>query len=192
MSMKLIILGLLMESDRHPYEIRQTIKERNWHLTFKLRDGSLYYAVDQLREGGLIEAFEVIPSPGDKRPDKTVYRITEKGKASFLDELYEQMEQPAYPTHPIFIALPFARHGDSDRLAELARKQLESCEARIAHIQYVLELKGSWLPPGAVHMIRGILRFSETERDWIRDLLTDAENGRLAEGKREASPSEEA
>ncbi len=189
MSMKLLILGLLMERDRHPYEIRQTIKERNWHLTFKLRDGSLYYAVDQLREGNLIEVSETISVHGGNRPDKTVYRITERGRAALLDELYAQMEQPAYPQHPIFIALPFVQHGDSARLADLARKQLERCNTRIAHIQYVLDLKGSWLPPGAVHMIRGILRFSETERDWIRDLLTDAENGRLVQRKGE--PPEE-
>ena len=64
MSMRLLILGLLMERERHPYEIRQTIKFRNWNESFNLRDGSLYlYAVDQLRQDGLIEASEVVPIP---------------------------------------------------------------------------------------------------------------------------------
>lgn len=40
MSMKLVILGLLMEANRHTYEIRQTMKERGMHNYMKLQDGS--------------------------------------------------------------------------------------------------------------------------------------------------------
>ncbi|WP_370636434.1 PadR family transcriptional regulator [Cohnella sp. CFH 77786] len=179
--MKLLALGLLMERDRHPYEIRQTIKDRNWHVTFRVRDGSLYYAVDQMREDGLIEAAEVIPVPGDNRPDKTVYRITEKGKEAFLDLLYGQLGESHYPFHPFFPALPFIRHGDTALTAEFALRQLEACEARIERMKAVIELKQDYLPKGALHLLRGILRFSETERDWLKDVLADAESGALGD-----------
>ena len=56
MSMKLVILGLLMEANRHTYEIRQTMKERGMNNYMKLQDGSLYYAMDQLHKDGLVEA----------------------------------------------------------------------------------------------------------------------------------------
>ncbi|MFC5702962.1 PadR family transcriptional regulator [Cohnella faecalis] len=179
MSTKLLILGLLMERDRHPYEIRQVIRERNWNVVFLIRDGSLYYAVDQMRDDGMIEAAEVIPVPGDNRPDKTVYRITEKGKAAFLKLLHAQFEQTAYPQHPFFPALPFVRHGDSQKVAESAAKQLEACECRIERMNAVLELKQQYLPRGSIHLMRGIIRFSEAERDWLKDVLADAESGGL-------------
>jgi DNA-binding PadR family transcriptional regulator len=179
--MRLLILGLLMESNRHPYEISQTIKERNWHHTFKLRDGSLYYAVDQLREDGLIEAAEVIPVRGDKRPDKTIYRITDQGKSAFLDLLYVQLEQDMFPQHPMFVGLAFAHHADNARLEQITMKQLEACQARIQKIEGVLKLKSEWLPRGAVHLIQGILKFSETERDWLQELLKDARSGHLTD-----------
>ncbi|WP_276354316.1 PadR family transcriptional regulator [Cohnella caldifontis] len=180
--MKLLVLGMLLERDRHPYDIRQTIKERNWNETFHIRDGSLYYAVDQMKADGWIEAAEVIPVPGEHRPDKTVYRITEIGRQAFLDLLYGQLEQAQqYPSHSFFPALPFVRHADISRVGESVVRQLEACEARIERMRCVIGLKEAYLPRGSVHLLRGILRFTEAERDWLRDLLTDAESGALGD-----------
>ena len=78
MSMKLAILGLLLEGDHHPYEIRIKMKDRGMDQYTKLQMGSLYYAVDRLAEDGYIEAVETIQS--DSRPDKTIYRITDAGR----------------------------------------------------------------------------------------------------------------
>jgi len=181
MSIRLIILGLLTERNRHPYEIRQAIKARKWDITFRIRDGSLYYAVDQMREEGLIEVVETIQVQGDNRPDKLVYRITEKGRSALLDLLYGELGQEFYPQHPMFAALPFTRHADNGLMEPIIAKRLEACEERINHVRRVLEIKGDWLPRGAVRMIQGMLRFSETERDWLRELLEDARTGILTD-----------
>ncbi|MFC5469530.1 PadR family transcriptional regulator [Cohnella suwonensis] len=184
MSIKLLVLGLLLEKERHPYDIRQTIKGRNWDQTFRVKDGSLYYAVDQLRQDGFIEVSETIPVPGDNRPDKTVYRITESGKAQMLDMLYAQMGQIFYPQHPLFMTLPFVRHMDLGRVEELVQKQLESCKGRIEHIESVLDIKREKLPRGSVILIEGVLRFNRTEKEWLEDMLEEAWSRRLAEGPR--------
>ncbi|MFC5405555.1 PadR family transcriptional regulator [Cohnella soli] len=181
MSIKLLVLGLLMEKELHPYEIRQTIKGRNWDQTFRVKDGSLYYAVDQLRQDGYIEVSETIPVPGDNRPDKTVYRITESGKAQLHDMLYAQMGQSFYPQHPLFMTLPFVRHLDLERVEDLVLKQLEACQNRIDRIEGVLDEKKTRLPRGSIFMIEGILRFNKTEKDWLEDMLVEARNARLAE-----------
>ncbi|QHW31092.1 PadR family transcriptional regulator [Paenibacillus rhizovicinus] len=181
MSMRLLILGLLMERERHPYEIRQTIKLRNWNECFKLRDGSLYYAVDQLREDGLIEAAEVVSVPGDNRPDKTIYRITESGREAFLLLLQEQFKLTSYPQHPLFLAMPFVRHGNSDIIEELVLKQVEDCEARIARMNAIIELKGDLIPRGSTLMLEGFIKFGETEREWLLQLLGETRSGKLFE-----------
>jgi DNA-binding PadR family transcriptional regulator len=181
MSIRLIILGLLQERNYHPYEIRQTIKARNWHYTFRIRDGSLYYAVDQMHEDGLIEVAETIAVQGGNRPDKLVYRITDKGKATFQELIYGELGESFVPQHPMFAALPFARHADDARMAGIIAKQLEACLTRIAHLREVLSVKGGWLPRGAVRLIEGILSFNETERAWLEGLLEDARSGRLTD-----------
>lgn len=182
MSMKLLILGLLMEKDRHPYDIRQTIKQRNWNESFRLRDGSLYYAVDQMREKQLIEAAEIVTVPGDNRPDKTIYRITEKGKAAFHKLLYDQFSEVSYPQHPVFLSLPFVRHGDQEQVIQLLQKQLEACEERIQRMEAVLAFKGDILPRGSNMMIRGIIKFGETEKEWLLELIEEARSGQLLQG----------
>ncbi|MEK3884177.1 PadR family transcriptional regulator [Paenibacillus sp. PL2-23] len=177
--MRLLVLGLLMEMERHPYDIRQTIKERNWHLTFKLQDGSLYYAVDQLRDHGYIEAAEVIPVRGDNRPDKTVYRITEEGKREFLELLHKQMEQTAFPQHPFFAAMPFLMHSDREVVKACLWGQYEACLSRIELLRDVALKKEGLLPRGSVKLIEGMIRLSQAEREWLEDVMAEAESGML-------------
>ncbi|TGU84544.1 PadR family transcriptional regulator, partial [Mesorhizobium sp. M00.F.Ca.ET.186.01.1.1] len=79
MSLKLLILGLLMEGEKHPYEIQQQVKTRGIDCYVKYAKGSLYYAINQLEKGGMIEITQVIRE--SNRPDKTMYRITKTGEA---------------------------------------------------------------------------------------------------------------
>ncbi|MDG0790610.1 helix-turn-helix transcriptional regulator [Cohnella ginsengisoli] len=177
MSMKLLILGILMEKDRHPYEIRQTMINRSWNYAFRLRDGSLYYAVDQLRDRGLIEAVHIVPVPGEHRPDKTIYRITDAGRQEFDKLMYAQLGQPAYPQHPMMMAMPFLRHADQARVAEIAGQQLAACEERIASLEQVLAVKASGIPASALRMIEGMLAFGRAERDWMETIIGEARSG---------------
>ncbi|UUZ84095.1 PadR family transcriptional regulator [Paenibacillus sp. P26] len=81
MSMKLVILGLLMEGDSHPYEPRHKMKERFMLHYIKMQEGSLYYAIDTLCKDGYVDAVETVKDSG--RPDRTVYRITDSGRGCF-------------------------------------------------------------------------------------------------------------
>src|SRR3954468_753294 len=99
MSMKLVILGLLMEANRHTYEIRQTMKERGMTHYMKLQDGSLYYAMDQLHKDGLVEAIKVVRDTN--RPEKTIYQITEDGKRKFQELLSHQLHEEIKHYHPL-------------------------------------------------------------------------------------------
>ncbi|WP_271750243.1 PadR family transcriptional regulator [Cohnella sp. JJ-181] len=184
--MKLLILGILLEKDRHPYEIRQTMVNRNWNYAFRLRDGSLYYAVDQLRERGWIEAVHTVPVPGEHRPDKTIYRITASGRQEFERLMYEQLEQPAYPQHPMMLAMPFLRYADQTRVAEIAGRQLAACEERIASLERVMAEKARRIPSSALRMIGGMLEFGRAEREWLSLIVAEAANGAYDEVRDDA------
>ncbi|MDI4644369.1 PadR family transcriptional regulator [Cohnella hashimotonis] len=181
MSMKLLILGILIEKDRHPYEIRQTMVGRNWNYAFRLRDGSLYYAVDQLRDRGLIEAVHTVPVPGEHRPDKTIYRITDEGRREFDKLMYAQLEQPAYPQHPMMMAMPFLRLADQARVADIAERQLAACDERIASLEQVLAVKAGRIPSSSMRMIEGMLAFGRAERAWLETIVEEARSGAYEE-----------
>ena len=50
MSMKLVILGLLLEGDKHPYEVQHIMKERQMDCYIKYAKGSLYLRLRAIRK----------------------------------------------------------------------------------------------------------------------------------------------
>jgi DNA-binding PadR family transcriptional regulator len=80
---RLIILSLLKHSPMHGYEIRQFIKRQKMEQWSDILSGSIYFALNQMKKEGLVEAC------ADERTGnrlRRVYTITAKGK-SLLNEL---------------------------------------------------------------------------------------------------------
>jgi DNA-binding PadR family transcriptional regulator len=179
MSLKLAILGLLLDRDMHPYEIGQTMKERNMHLYMKIQEGSLYYAVDQLKKDGYIAAVEVIREPN--RPDKTIYRITDKGRELFQELLLQQFTMKTIMEHPVYSALQFAGHGDQAKIAELLEHRIAEAEQLVKTMREVYEEHLPVVPKGALHLMAGCYEHALTDLKWLRRLWKDAKEGRLGE-----------
>ena len=76
------ILVALSEGERHGYAIMQQIEERT-DGAFSIGAGTLYRAVKQLVDAGLIA--EVEPKPGAHRQRRT-YRLTEPGRKRAASE----------------------------------------------------------------------------------------------------------
>jgi DNA-binding PadR family transcriptional regulator len=93
----LSVLNLLNERPMHPYEMRTLMRERGHDRAFRIRESSVYDTVARLADRGLIEAVEV--SREGRRPERTVYAITEAGRDELLDWLWELTSVPAsdYP-----------------------------------------------------------------------------------------------
>ncbi|WJH32342.1 PadR family transcriptional regulator [Paenibacillus sp. CC-CFT747] len=179
MTMKLVILGLLMEGDRHPYEIRQTMKERRMQNYMKIQDGSLYYAIDQLRREERVEAVELVKEPG--RPDKTIYRITEAGRELFQELLLAQVEEAGFGIHPLSAALAFAKHGDPELLAEAFERKIGLFRAKAEEMRRLYEEHRLTVPRSVLHLMWGGYERASTEQRWLERLATDARAGRLQE-----------
>jgi DNA-binding PadR family transcriptional regulator len=178
-SMKLVILGLLMEADRHPYEIRQTLKERALAPYIKMQDGSLYYAVDQLRKEGFVEAVEVVKD--GVRPDKTIYRITESGRKHFQDLLFQQFDEKKRIYNPLHAAVSFAHYGDSGRIADRLRSKIKEQQDLTSRMGELYEEHIQTAPRSVLHVMLGSYEHALTELKWMKRLLRDAEEDRLQE-----------
>lgn len=88
----LAVLGCLVERPMHPYEISTTLRERGKERSIKLNYGSLYSVVESLQKHGLISARETIRE--GRRPERTVYEVTEEGRTEFEDWLAELISTP--------------------------------------------------------------------------------------------------
>jgi DNA-binding PadR family transcriptional regulator len=76
----------------HPYEMATTMRARHKDESIKLNYGSLYTVVEALTRHGLIEAQET--EREGRRPERTVFRITDAGSAELLDWLSELISVP--------------------------------------------------------------------------------------------------
>jgi DNA-binding PadR family transcriptional regulator len=179
MSMKLAILGLLMEGDSHTYELRQMMKERAMHNYIKIQDGSLYYAMDQLSKAGYVNTVEVIND--SNRPDRTVYSISETGKVKFHELLLKQMELPDRFMSPLHIALVFARHGHDDQISVILQKKIKQCEDNINMFWDLYEEHIPIVPRSVLHMMYGSYEQAVVELKWLKRLYQDAIDHRLKE-----------
>src|SRR5262245_7492314 len=98
------VVELLHERDMHPYEMTQLMRERRVDLRVKLRPGSLYHTVDRLEASGIIEV--VGTQRQGRRPERTVYALTEQGRDVFVEQARTMLATPAqeYPQYPVALS----------------------------------------------------------------------------------------
>jgi DNA-binding PadR family transcriptional regulator len=126
----LAAMELLHDGPKHPYEIHQTMQEREVWRLLKLTTGSLYHAIERLERDGLIEAVET--SREGRRPERTTYQLTDAGRDAFAERLRALVAEPAteYPLYAVAVA--FLHTLDrADALVQLRRRAM-SLEAQLA------------------------------------------------------------
>jgi DNA-binding PadR family transcriptional regulator len=97
----LSVLNLLNERPMHPYEMRSLMRERRHDRAFRIRESSVYDTVARLADRGFIEPVEV--NREGRRPERTVYAITEAGRDELMAWLWELTSEPA-SEYPAFAA----------------------------------------------------------------------------------------
>ena len=88
----LAVLACLDERPMHPYEINTTLRNRGKEQSIKLNYGSLYAVVESLQKHGLITSRATTRE--GRRPERTVYEITQAGVEEFEDWLAELLSTP--------------------------------------------------------------------------------------------------
>src|SRR5437763_3607544 len=93
------VLELLHEKPMHPYEMAQLMRERYVDTRVNVKAGSLYHTVERLHGSCYIE---VVDTQRDgRRPERTVYGMTEAGRDAFVERARQLLgdvvlEYPAY------------------------------------------------------------------------------------------------
>src|SRR6478609_9503027 len=119
----LAILCVLREQPRHPYEVASTLKTRKKHESIKLNYGSLYNVVDGLERDGFIEVVETVRE--GRRPERTIYGITDKGMREMTDWLADLVATPEKEYTQFEAALSLLPALPPDEAVELPRHRAE-------------------------------------------------------------------
>jgi DNA-binding PadR family transcriptional regulator len=131
----LAVLVCLYEKPMHPYEVAQTLRARAKEQSVRLNYGSLYAVVESLEKKGFIKATGTVRD--GKRPQRTIYEITDDGSLEMTDWLTELVGTPN-KEYPAFMAgLSFIAALDPDDALAALRHRSEMLTVKLAALRGV-------------------------------------------------------
>ena len=141
----LAVLVCLYERPMHPYEVAQTLRQRAKQESVRLNYGSLYAVVEALEKRGFIKSTGTVRE--GKRPERTVYEITDEGAREMDDWMTELIGVPA-KEYPAFMAgLSFIPSLDPDDALMALRGRAEGLKVKLAGMRGAMKAaKAAGLP----------------------------------------------
>jgi DNA-binding PadR family transcriptional regulator len=175
----LAVMNLLMERPMHPYEMKLKMKERGHDQVIRLKGGSIYDTVVRLEAGGFIKS--QAPSREGRRPERTVYSITDTGRDEITAWLRELLAQPVNDYPQFAAALAFFAALDKAEVVRLLQVRTAMLESQIAGTEKGLEnwTKAMGIPRLLLVEAEYGIAMARAELEWVRRLIADIEDGKL-------------
>ncbi|MEP7025230.1 MAG: PadR family transcriptional regulator [Actinomycetota bacterium] len=174
----LAVLSCLSERPMHPYEISTTLRSRGKEDSIKLNYGSLYAVVESLQKHGLIRSRETTRE--GRRPERTVYEITDAGLTECEDWLAELLSTPVREFTSLEAGLSLMPHLEPDEVAALLDNRAERLRIELRGIDAAhAEAAQNSLPD--IFLIETIYRrrMLATELDFVTGLAADIRSDAL-------------
>jgi DNA-binding PadR family transcriptional regulator len=177
-SLALAVLSLLNERPMHPYEMKTLMAERGHGNVIKLKGASLYDTVERLVRIGFAEPVET--SREGRRPERTVYALTDEGRSELRNWLRYLLSEPVkeYPAYAAALAfilgLPRA---EAIRMLEWRVVQVESQVAVSAGILKSIGTTG--LPEIVVIEEEYLQAMRQAELKFTRKIISRLKDGSL-------------
>jgi DNA-binding PadR family transcriptional regulator len=176
----LAALACLFERPMHPYEMATTMRERGKDQSIKLNYGSLYTVVEALQQHGLIVAQET--EREGRRPERTVYRLTDAGRMELIDWVSELLSRPAKEYTRFEAGLSLAGVLPPEDIVALLEQRCVNLELEIAQMRSLLQLvRERGLRRIFVIESEYALAMREAELVWTRNLVQEIGSGKLGD-----------
>ncbi|PYI93809.1 MAG: hypothetical protein DMF03_00365 [Verrucomicrobia bacterium] len=181
MKAEFFILGALHRGDLHPYEIKRRLSNALVECYTDVDVGTLYYAVRQLTKSGDIASrrSEKVARGGER----TVYRITSKGKKRFQELLLERFREEGSVAQTMYPALLFLHLAQLAAVSGLLRQRLQQTESDLIKTRAMKDELGAVLGTGSGYLLDHLVEVRQLDRRWLRRLLTDVKAGKVRDLK---------
>jgi DNA-binding PadR family transcriptional regulator len=175
----LAVMAYLSEHPMHPYELGRTLRDHGGARSIKFNHGSLYMVVGQLAKAGYITELET--SRAGQRPERTVYALTDVGRAEFLNWLRDLVAEPRYEYPHFVAALSIIGALPPSEVVPLLRQRLDRLRQERAEVRGYID---TTLAQGMLELFlveeeyRLVLMAAETTFvEQFIDRITDPETG---------------
>lgn len=171
----LAVLATVVQRPMHRYEIASLIRAHGKDQQMDVKWGSLYTVVQNLAKHGFLEV--VGTSRQGARPERTVYRITDAGRAELADWTRELIGTPE-PEHTRFAAgLSVQMILPPAEVTELLRRRLAALEEGIGARKAALAKTSQAVPRLFLVEDEYALAMVEAEAAWVRGLVAELASG---------------
>jgi DNA-binding PadR family transcriptional regulator len=170
----MVVLSLVWEEPMHPYRMQALIKQRGKdQIANVAQRNSVYQTIAALRRAGLIAIRET--SREERRPERTVYKVTEEGRRTLRSWMRIVLSAPAreFPDFPA--ALSLVAGFEPDEVRALLEIRIGALETRLAE----LETPVPNLPRLFLIEAEYMAAVVRAEITWLRAITADLRDGRL-------------
>lgn len=174
----LVVLAFLRERPMHPYEMAILMRERGKDQSVKLNYGSLYTVVESLLQHGLIAAQET--ERLGRRPERSVYRLTDAGRMELIDWLSELISTPVKEYTRFEAGLSLLPVLPPEDALALLIQRCNQLEMGIFQERSLLQL-ATQRGISQLNLIEGnyLLAIHEAELAWTRQFAEEIRSGTL-------------
>jgi DNA-binding PadR family transcriptional regulator len=174
----LAVMACLAEKPMHPYEMATTMRDRAKDESIKLNYGSLYNVVESLQRHGLIEPRETVKD--GRRPERTIYGLTEPGHHEFIDWLTELVSTPVKEYTQFEAGLSLIGGISPEDAVVALELRCRHLEHEIAQMESIRQLASSQ-ELARLFWIEAEYRTAqqEAELEWTRALVAEISSGTL-------------
>ena len=175
----LAVMALLYERPMHPYEMVTLMRERGKHETVRLRYSSLYSVVSALEREGLILPKETVRE--GRRPERTIYEITDAGREEFLTWLRELLREPVKEYTQFAAGLSFLPGIPPEEAMALLEERVGRLEEETGEMRSQLDYAREEYNLPRLFLVESEheLMLREAELEWVRGIIKDMESGAL-------------
>jgi DNA-binding PadR family transcriptional regulator/ADP-ribose pyrophosphatase YjhB (NUDIX family) len=178
---RMVILWLLSESRLHGYEIKRILGDPGLQFWFPIEFASIYSVLRFLTRSGY--AREVAVERAGRRPERTRYAITPKGRAYLQQLLREAWTRPGNIAAPIDAALAAEGELDEAEVPALLERRRAALLERLDLLQRIR--RGAPSPA----MVRRAQLVTEAELAWLRDLAGTSQSAEVKTMDRPVQPA---
>lgn len=186
MKAELLILGVLHRGNFHPYAIKQRLVNAMVECYTDVDVGTLYYAIRQLAENGLIAATsrERVARGGAR----TIYAITPRGRERFRELLHACFEARGAVADTLYSALLFLQLADLRQVSQQLRASIQWQTDALQELEAVRAQLAPVASTGALYLMRHLESQRRLDRRWLEALLSEVLEGRVKDMSIAAKP----
>lgn len=174
MSLKYALLGMLSIRPMSGYDIKKFF-DQSVGLIWNATHSQIYVQLDQMENDGLVEKRSIIQ---EGRPNKNLYRATDKGFRELQRWLAEPISSPDYKDE-FMLRFFFSDFLDRGVLKEHLIKARQMMTARLEALEKVANRKVPPMSNITLHATHMGQKYYQMYRDWLDEGIGLLEKGQL-------------